>query len=167
MWYIRIWNKLYYDIQKYGLRNATTTALPPTGSSSRIVGASYSIEPYFALRNNPIFYEKVNELDYLSKEEKQQIIDRVNKTGSCQDIKHLQNLVGEVFRLGNEISYQEHLEMVGIAQKFVDDGISKTINFENSATTDDIDKAVKMAYDLKLKGIAVFRDGCLAERSIK
>ena len=162
-----LWDKLYDDIQKYGLRNATTTALPPTGSSSRIVDASYSIEPYFNLRNNQIFAEKINELNYLSKEEKLQIIDIVNKTGSCQDIEPLQNLIGDVFRLGKEISYQEHLKIVGIAQKFIDDGISKTINLENRAKKEDIDNVVKMAYDLNLKGISVFRDGCLEERNLK
>ena len=162
-----LWDKLYDDIQKYGLRNATTTALPPTGSSSRIVGASYSIEPYFDLRNNQIFYEKINELDYLSQEEKQQIIDIVNKTGSCQDIKSLQNLIGDTFRLGNEISYQDHLKVVGIAQKFIDDGISKTINLEKNATKEEIDNAIRLAYDLDLKGISVFRDGCLDERNLE
>ena len=113
------------------------------------------------------FYEKVNELDYLSQEEKQQIIDIVNKTGSCQDIKSLQNLIGDTFRLGNEISYQDHLKVVGIAQKFIDDGISKTINLENNATKEEIDNAIRMAYDLNLKGISVFRDGCLDERNLE
>ena len=161
-----LWDKLYNDIQVYGLRNATTTALPPTGSSSRIVDASYSIEPYFDLRNNKIFNEKLDELN-LSEQQKQQVIDTVNKTGSCQDIEFLPRRFRDVFKLGNEINYSEHLQIVGTAQRFIDDGISKTVNFENSATPDDIDKAVKMAYDLKLKGIAVFRDGCLAERSSK
>ena len=162
------WDELYDDIQKYGLRNATTTALPPTGSSSRIVGASYSIEPYFDLRNNKIFREKLQEQEislHFSQYLKNKIENIVNETGSCQGLIHLKDDFRKAFRLGNEISYQEHLEMVGIAQKFVDDGISKTINFENSATLEDIDNAVKMAYALKLKGIAVFRDGCLAERN--
>ena len=92
-------------------------------------------------------------------------MDIVNKTGSCQNIEFLTKKFRDVFKLGNEINYESHLRMVGTAQKFVDDGISKTVNFENSATPEDIDNAVKMAYDLNLKGIAFFRDGCLAERS--
>ena len=157
------WDRLYDDIQIYGLRNATTTALPPTGSSSRIVRASYSIEPYFYLKGNKIFEEKLQGLD-LSEEEKEQARERVQKTGSCQDIEFLPQTFRDVFRLGNEISYKDHLRVVSAAQKFVDDGISKTVNFENSATVDDIDDAVQTAYDMKLKGIAVFRDGCLSER---
>lgn len=159
-----LWDKLYNDIQVYGLRNATTTALPPTGSSSRIVGASYSIEPYFDLRHNKIFQKKLGELN-LTEQQKQQVIDIVNQTGSCQDIEILPKRFRDVFKLGNEINYASHLRMVGTAQKFVDDGISKTVNLENNATPDDIGNAVKMAYDLNLKGIAVFRDGCLVERN--
>ena len=159
------WDELYNEIQKYGLRNATTTALPPTGSSSRIVGASYSIEPYFGLQNSQILYEELDkEIPKYSGNLKKHIIASINETGTCQNLKFLSQDFRDVFRLGNEINYKEHLKLVGTAQKFVDDGISKTINFENSATVDDIDKAVKMAYDLGLKGIAVFRDGCLAER---
>ena len=159
------WDELYNEIQKYGLRNATTTALPPTGSSSRIVGASYSIEPYFGLQNSQILYEELDkEIPKYSGNLKKHIIASINETGTCQNLKFLSQDFRDVFRLGSEINYEEHLKLVGTAQKFVDDGISKTINFENSATVDDIDKAVKMAYDLGLKGIAVFRDGCLAER---
>jgi len=162
------WEELYNEIQKYGVRNATTTALPPTGSSSRIVGASYSIEPYFGLQNSQIFYEKLDkEIPKSSGNLKKHIIKAVNETGTCQNLKFLSQEFRDVFRLGSEINYEEHLKLVGAAQKFVDDGISKTINFENSATLDDINKAVRMAYNLGLKGIAVFRDGCLAERGSK
>lgn len=154
-----MWDRLNNNIQKFGIRNATTTSLPPTGSSSRIVGASYSIEPYFDLRNNKIFQKKLEELN-LTEEQKKQVIDTVNKTGSCQNIEFLPKKFRDVFKIGREINYKDHIRIVGEAQRLIDDGISKTVNLENSATTDDIDAAVRMAYDLDLKGIAVFRDGC-------
>ena len=100
----------------------------------------------------------------MPEDKKEQVRQTVQKTGSCQGIEYLPQSFRDVFRLGNEISYNDHLEIVGTAQKFVDDGISKTVNFENSATVDDIDDAVQTAYIKHLKGIAVFRDGCLAER---
>eukprot|EP01083_Nonionella_stella_P027066 74444_1 len=43
------WNMYYDEIQKYGIRNATTTALPPSGNAALILNASQSIEPYFNL----------------------------------------------------------------------------------------------------------------------
>lgn len=158
------WDNLYNDIQIFGLRNATTTALPPTGSSSRIVGASYSIEPYFSLKGNKIFIEKLNELN-LTKEQKRLVQEEVNNTGSCQKIEILPQKFKDIFKLGNEIDYKKHLKIVGTAQKFVDDGISKTINLKNESTISDVDKAIRMAHDMELKGVAIFRDGCLEERN--
>ena len=157
------WDDLYNNIRIYGLRNATTTALPPTGSSSRIIGASYSIEPYFSLKGNKIFTKKLNKLN-LSESQKNIVLEEINATGSCQNIDFLPQKFKETFKLGNEINHKDHLKIVGIAQKFVDDGISKTINFDNKSTIEDIDEAVQMAHNLQLKGIAVFRDGCLEER---
>ena len=159
------WENLYTDIQTYGIRNATTTALPPTGSSSRIIGASYSIEPYFSLKGNTIFNQKLKELN-LSDEQYNKVLKQINLTGSCQNIDILPDNFRTVFRLGNEIDYKDHLKIVGTAQKFVDDGISKTVNLPNNSTISDVDNAVKTAYNLNLKGITIFRDGCLQERKI-
>jgi len=41
------WLGLETKVKKYGIRNCSTTALPPTGRSSLIVKASQSIEPFF------------------------------------------------------------------------------------------------------------------------
>ncbi|MGN1154234.1 MAG: hypothetical protein ACI4S3_09410 [Candidatus Gastranaerophilaceae bacterium] len=160
------WFDLYKDVQKYGLRNATTTALPPTGSSSRIVGSSYSIEPYFDLRGNKIFDKKISELG-LDENKHNEIMDNVKMTGSCQNIAYIPEHLKKVFRVGNEITYQEHLGTVGTAQKFIDDGISKTINLPNKADVSVVDKIIKMAHSLKLKGITIFRDKSLEERNIQ
>lgn len=41
------WLALETEVKKYGIRNCSTTALPPTGRSSLIIMASQSIEPHF------------------------------------------------------------------------------------------------------------------------
>lgn len=41
------WIELDKEIKESGIRNCATIALPPTGRSSLIIGASQSIEPYF------------------------------------------------------------------------------------------------------------------------
>ncbi len=150
-----MWIKLYNRLCKFHIRNATTTALAPSCSSARIVGASYSIEPYFSLKDNKIFYKRLEELN-LSKEQKQQVIDEVNKTGSCQKIDFLPDEFKNVFRIATEINYREHIDTVSAAQKYVDDGISKTVNLPAESTIIDIDKTIRYAKDKNLKGITVY-----------
>lgn len=151
------WQDLYHDIQENGIRNATTTALPPTGSSSRIVESSFSIEPYFSLKSNNIFKDKLNELN-LEEGQRKQVQELVDSSGDCQNSSILPDRFKKVFRLGNQISYTEHLETVGTAQRFVDDGISKTVNIPKSSPVSTVDEIIKKAYDSKLKGITVFRE---------
>lgn len=52
--------------------------------------------------------------------------------------------------------------MQEVFQEEVDSAVSKTINFPNKATKKDIANAYLMAFDMKIKGITVYRDGCRA-----
>jgi ribonucleoside-diphosphate reductase alpha chain len=58
------------------------------------------------------------------------------------------------------IHYLGHLRMMGAVQPFISGAISKTINMPNDATVEDIAEAYMEAWRLRLKAVAIYRDGC-------
>jgi len=132
------------------MRNATTLTIAPTGTISRIAGCSSSIEPVFAF-------------EFTSK-----IID-----GEIKDVHpiyeewknaHPKDHLPEYFRTAHEISPEWHIRTQAAFQKYVDNSVSKTINFPNKAEVKDVEKAYLLAYELDTKGITIYRDGSRAEQ---
>jgi len=61
---------------------------------------------------------------------------------------------------GRVISTSGHLRMMAAVQPFLSGAISKTVNVPNETTTEDIMETYIEAWRLKLKAIAIYRDGC-------
>jgi len=151
------------------LRNAASTTVAPTGTISTIAGSWGGIEPYFAL-----YYEKsvmsgtiLKELNpYLLATLKRNgfyndaVIDAITREGTLKNLKELPEYIRQIFVTSHEISYEWHLKIQAAFQKYCDNAVSKTINFSNSATIPDIADAYLMAYNMNLKGLTVYRDGC-------
>jgi len=139
-------NKSIYKGKK--MRNAAVLTVAPTGTISRIAGCSSSIEPIFAF-------------EVISK-----IIDRelrdVHPLYKEWEEKHSGEDHPDYFITASEVNPEDHLKMQEVFQTFVDSAVSKTINFPNSATIEDIAGAYLMAFDMNIKGITVYRDGCRA-----
>lgn len=153
------WQKLSDEIKTSGLlRNATTTALPPTGRSALVFGASTGIEPFFSLSQagklNPTLqdYLERNNLA-LSGEEQAVIVD----TGSVQQT-NLPDDVKRVFRTALEIEPDIHLQMAAVAQSVVDEAVSKTINLPHDIRPVGIVDIFLRGHRLGMKGIAVYRN---------
>lgn len=150
------------------MRNATVTTIAPTGTLSIIAGCSSGIEPVFAyvfIRNvmdgtelievNPILERKLKERGLYSNE----LMKKIAKEGSLAHIPEIPDDLRRVFVCAHDISPEYHIRMQAAFQKYTDNAVSKTVNFANSATRDDVREVYMLAYKLGCKGVTIYRDG--------
>src|SRR5690606_4415066 len=65
----------------------------------------------------------------------------------------------QVFVVSSDITAEEHVRMQAALQAFVDNSLSKTINFPEHATEEDVATAYMLAWKLGCKGITVYVTG--------
>lgn len=162
-----MWAKLDSDIQKYGLRNATTTCIAPTGTISMIAGASGGVEPLFGLvfsrlimdgtemlEVNPIFKDYMLSHNLYS----DNLMAQIAKDGSLSHVEGVPNEIKRIFVTAHDVAPYWHVKMQAAFQLHVDNAVSKTVNFVESATREDIKEVYILAYKNNLKGITVYRN---------
>jgi ribonucleoside-diphosphate reductase alpha chain len=162
---------IYDGVMK--LRNATLTTIAPTGTISMICGVSSGVEPLFAVAYtktvmdgtslvevNTIFEEFARRYSFDSPG----LAEKIALTGTVLGLPEVPNWVQEVFITAQEIAPEWHIRIQAAFQKYVDNAVSKTINFTNTADRDDIAEAYQLAYDLNCKGLTVYRDGSREEQ---
>jgi ribonucleoside-diphosphate reductase alpha chain len=121
-----------------GLRNICITTIAPTGSIGYIADCSTGIEPHFA--------DKVFR------------IDQSNPDGTWITTP-LAAQYPEVFVAATELDIDAHVAVQAVFQKWVDSGISKTINMDSKVTVDDVKRAYMLAWESNCKGVTIYRDG--------
>ncbi|MBM4466650.1 MAG: vitamin B12-dependent ribonucleotide reductase [Chloroflexi bacterium] len=168
------WEGLKERIKQQGIRNATTTTIAPTGSISIIASTSSGIEPLFALaytrrhvldedeliQVNPFFERLAQERGFHSAE----LMREVAQRGGIQGWEEIPADVRRIFVTAHDISPEWHIRMQAAYQRHVDNAVSKTANFPNSATREDIAQAYLLAYQLGCKGLTIYRDGSRQEQ---
>lgn len=167
------WKGSVWEKRGIKIRNATTTTIAPTGTISIIANCSSGIEPVFALaykRANILDGEEFFEVNWVFENAlksaglySEKLIEKIAETGSIQKLE-LPEDMKRVFKCALEIAPEWHVRMQAAFQKFTDNAVSKTINLPNSATRLDVEKAFLLAYELKCKGITVYRDGSREEQ---
>jgi len=154
-------------------RNATVTTVAPTGTIAMIADTSGGIEPNFSL----VYVKKVmdgDELLYINrhflnaaKEEgfySDDLMQTISKSNNLDEIDSVPDESKRVYVTSHKISPEWHVRMQAVFQKYTDNAVSKTINFSKDATVQDIQKSYLLAYELKCKGITVYRDGSREEQ---
>ena len=173
------WNEIVEGIKTYGIRNGAQTTIAPTGTIGTVTGCEgYGCEPVFALAYtryvkeaegdvaleyvSPLFL-KALEKEGIEGERKRRIIDQIKHDGTCQRVEELPEHIRHTFVVSMDITPEEHVIMQAALQRFVDNSISKTINFPPEATVEDVKTAYKMAWELGCKGITVYVTGSRQE----
>lgn len=158
----------YWDIIGYKyMRNSTITTVAPTGTISMIADASGGIEPQFSLAYTRLTLDNQEFIytnKYLENELKKRglytedLMVKIAKTGMLDGIEGIPDDIKRVYVTSREIETEWHIKMQAAFQKYTHNAVSKTINMPNSATIDDVKKAYKLAYELKCKGLTIYRD---------
>ena len=130
------WERLKADVMKYGLYNQNLQAVPPTGSISYINNSTSSIHPIAA----PIEVRKEGKLG------------RVYYPAPGLTDENL-----EYFKDAYEIGPDAVINIYAAATQHVDQGLSLTLFFKDTATTRDVNRAQIMAWKKGIKTIYYIR----------
>ena len=161
------WKNLDAQIKEFGIRNSTTTCIAPTGTISMIASASGGVEPLFGLvfsRNvmdgtemleiNPAFKKYAQDNGFYS----ENLMKEIAKDGSVAHVEGVSDIAKHIFSTAHDVTPEWHVKMQAAFQLHTDNAVSKTINFEETATREDIEKAYVLAFENNLKGITVYRN---------
>jgi ribonucleoside-diphosphate reductase alpha chain len=162
------YDKSVYAASGRPMRNATVTTIAPTGTISIIAGCSSGIEPIFAIaftrhvldndeliEVHPIFRRLAKERGFFSPA----LMKKIAEAGGITDLAEVPEEIKKIFITAHEVTPEWHVRMQAAFQQYTDNAVSKTVNFPNSATKDDVEKVYKLAYQLTCKGVTIFRDG--------
>ena len=129
---------LQQKIEAQGMRNSHLTSIAPTGTISLTAdNVSSGIEPPFSL-----YYDRtIQGFDGAS-------VERV------EDYAYQHGVSG---RTANEISAQEHLAVLALAQQFIDSAVSKTCNVGDHVSYEEFKTLYYDGWKAGCKGLTTFR----------
>lgn len=169
------WERVVEGIRRYGIRNAAQTTIAPTGTIATVAGCEgYGCEPVFALAyirhvndngkdmkltyTSPLFEKALIDAG-LEEDVRQTIVEAVMQSGSCQYIEELPEHLRDIFVVSQDVTATEHVLMQSALQVYVDNSLSKTINFPADALEEDVATAYQLAWETGCKGVTVYVTG--------
>lgn len=174
------WDEAVEHGEKFGYRNSQISVIAPTGTISFLMDcATTGIEPDIALVKykwlvgggmlkivNDTIPEALHRLGY-TEAQIREIIDYIEVHDTIEGAPHLTQAHLPVFDCAfkankgiRSIHYNGHMKMMAAVQPFISGAISKTVNLPHEATVEDIMRVYHEGWQLGLKAIAIYRDGC-------
>jgi len=163
------WTHSIYAPANQKRRNATCTAIAPTGTLSLIADTTASIEPLFALvyrrshsfGGNPLYEMTPLFWEFCRAEgiDTTQLAKEVFHHGTISHMANVPSHIKKLFLTALEIPPEKHLQMQAAFQQYVDNSVSKTINMPKDTTREEVAQAYRRAWELGLKGVTIFRYG--------
>ncbi len=159
---------LYDKKSQPPLRNATVTTIAPTGTISIMANASSGVEPLFAVSyvrqvmDNDILVEVHPYFEAIAKERgfySPELMQRIAEHGTLHGLEEIPEDIRNLFVTAHDISPEVHIRMQAAFQKHTDNAVSKTVNFTNGATVQDVARVYELAYQMDCKGVTIYRDG--------
>ncbi|MFZ2487936.1 MAG: ribonucleotide reductase N-terminal alpha domain-containing protein [Anaerolineae bacterium] len=138
----------------------------------------YGCEPVFALAYtryvkeaggdvaltyvSPLFLEALERAG-ISGERRERIVEQIVVSGTCQGVEELPAALQHTFVVSQDIAPEQHVLMQAALQRYVDNSISKTVNFPEGATPADVKTAYLLGWELGCKGLTVYVTGSRQE----
>ena len=145
-------------IEKYGLRNCSLISIAPTGSIATMLGVSGGCEPEFALsytRKTENLNESY-EVFCKSVEEYWKLTDETIDKGNIKSLP-------KYFVTSKDIDWKDRINTQSVMQNYVDTAISSTVNLSKDTPIEEIEQIYLYAWKKGLKGITIYRSGCMRE----
>ena len=163
------------DTEGSGMRNSHLMAIAPNASSSSLVGASPSIEPWSAVAFNAQgragsfliknkYFKDV--LERYSKNTKSIWDSIIENSGSIQHLDFLTDLERSVFKTSTEIQPKWIVELASIRQKYICQAQSINLFFSSGATAQEVSDIHILAWSRGLKSLYYCRTEAAGKASI-
>ena len=160
------------------VRHSCVTSIAPTGTISRIANCSSGIEPYFSLAwKSNILWEGQKDSDttevidtpepvrdalieLIGEELADTLLEEVAENPSQKlEVMQEYGIESELFRTAMDIRTMSHVEQQAAWQQNVTNAVSKTVNLPTDATIQDVSNVFLRAWQLRCKGVTVYRSG--------
>jgi ribonucleoside-diphosphate reductase alpha chain len=162
----------------FPIRNHNTTTIAPTGTTSMVGNTTGGCEPIYSVA----YYKNVSDdvqgdemlvefddyflrtleandldVDAVKQEAQEQMAE--NEFDGLEGLSTVPDAISELFVVTGDLSGKQHAAVQCACQEGVDSAISKTCNFPNSASPEDMEEVYRYIYEHGGKGVTVYRDG--------